>query len=175
MALGQILAGNIIYADDIQDELDQLEAYEPVTVTKSTDQSVTNSTTLANDNTLFFTPAINTTWKVCWDLFYSATAAQDGKIALTFPTGATCPWGYQGYESGGTFSGIAFDTTVASGTSFAIAGTGAGNSLVCRIVATVTMSTTAGNVRLQFAQNSALAATSMTVRAGSTMTYQRIA
>lgn len=171
MAFTPFVSGQVLTASGLNAAL----GWIPVTITKSADQSRTNNTGLVDDTELFFTPAINTTYKAQWDLFYSGTTAGDGKIALTFPAGSTCPWGYQGYDINLAFSSIAFDTTVASATTFSIGGSGATNSLLCRITATVTMGSTAGSIRLQFAQVVAAAATSMTVRQGSTLTYHRIA
>ncbi len=172
MALGQVLAGNIIYADDVQDELDALTVTKKY---KTADQSVTNLTTLTNDSDLYFTPGINTVWQVKWVLLYSGTTTEDGKVALTFPTGATCPWSCLAYSTALVTVPVAFDATVSSGSAFGIGGNGASNTLVATLEATLTMSSTAGDLRLQFAQNVAGVGTSMTVRKGSRMIARQLA
>lgn len=164
-------SGQLLTAANLNEAL----SWVPVTLRRTADQDVTNNTALQNDDTLFFTPPINSVYVAKWSLLYSATTAQDGKIALTWPAGATCPWGYQGYDTGLVFSSIAFDNSVLSGSHFPIGGNGASNTLQVIIEATVTMGSTAGSVRLQYAQNAALAATVFKCRIGSTLSYHRVA
>lgn len=142
---------------------------------KTADQDVTNSATLTNDADLFFPGALNGTYRAEWQLFYSATATPNMiKIALTWPSG-TCVWGFQGYTNAMGYQAVAFPSGTASGTSFNIGANGTGNVLVCTVEATVFLTGTAGDVRLQFAQQTAAASTLARIRRGSRLTWKRIA
>ena len=146
-----------------------------VTRVRTSNQSVTNSTTFVDDNTLVLTPPVNTTWGVDYTLYYNATTGQDGKLQFSFPTGATCTWGIQAYDTSLAFVSIAF-ASAASGTDFfAVGGNGPTNTMVCRVSATIVMGSNAGNLQLRFAQFGASSGTSMTMQARSTMIATRLA
>lgn len=162
------LAGQKIRASD-------LNFLAPLISYKTSNQTVTNSTTLTNDTAIFFTPGINTVWKVDGTIHYQATSAGDFKLAFTWPAGATFGWGLCGVDTAGNPGAAAFDVTAASGSPFAVGGTGAGMTLQTLISGVLVMSSTAGNLQFQFAQFIAAAATSAICMAGSTLVATRLA
>lgn len=89
MTLGQVLAGNIIYADDVQDEIDYLAG---LVAYKSADTSRNNAgtgTTQTDDPDLTVTVPANSTWLVQLQAPYNADPACDIKWGWSGPSGAT--------------------------------------------------------------------------------------
>jgi len=147
-------AGHVPTATEYQSILDYVTAITPTIRVKSTDQSVTSSTTLVNDNDLFFTPAVSTVWVVQLNLIYEASTTGDAKWGFTFPTGAFFSWGHTvintslGADATSVFSYL----RAASGNAFSAGGDGAGNRLHAVLGGTLTMGSTSGNLQFQFAQ-----------------------
>jgi hypothetical protein len=79
------------------------------------------------------------------------------------------------FDTSLAFASGSFDATVASGTSDPIGGQGAGSSTRALISGLWTVTSTPGTLQFQFAQNSALAATSAIIKAGTVLRYQRTA
>ena len=146
-----------------------------VTRVRTANQSVTNSTTVVDDNTLVLTPPVNTTWGVDYTLYYNAMPSQDGRLQFSFPTGATLTWGIQAYDIDLKFVSIAFAAAVSGTDFFAVGGNGVTNTMVCRLTATIVMGSNAGNLQLRFAQYVAGSGTSMTMQPRSTMIATRLA
>jgi hypothetical protein len=63
----------------------RLEAMQWTYLSKSADETVTSSTTLQNDNDLFFSVAANATYYIRAHLDFGGLTAADFKCAYTFP------------------------------------------------------------------------------------------
>lgn len=162
-------AGQTLTADDIN------AAFTGVTelfVIKSADETVTSSTVLQNDDHLFLSPAINTTYDLELCIFhFVAGSIIDMNAAFTFPTGATLSMGSfspdntlgAGATVGpGQWINSVGDTSSPSAT-FVF---GSGSDVTSMIKGTLIMGATAGVLHFQWAQN-ASNATGLTVLAGS--------
>lgn len=141
---------------------------------RTANQSRTNSAVLVDDDTLFFTGVANATYRAEWELLYSTDGTADMKVALTWPSG-TAPWGLYAYNGSNVMAPLGFDNPTSGGSFFTIGGTGSGGTLNARIVATVFMGVTGGNVRLQFSQGTAVSGQSAVMRTGSRLTWKRLA
>lgn len=130
-------------------------------VRKSTDESVTSSTTLQNDNHLFLPVVANATYDLFLMCIFSGDTAGDIKFAWSVPSGTVLRW----VDQTGT-SGIATDTDFYSAP-------GGSTQVGFQIWATVVTSSTAGNVQFQWAQN-ASSATATIVRTNSHLKMTRI-
>lgn len=139
------------------------------TAYKAIDQTVTNSTTLVNDDDLLFSIGANETWGFVFHMLCSGTTGGHIRFSLTFPSGAVTPWGIDGLTTGGAASFIGFDAPVSGSSLFGRQGTGASNTLSYTIRGTCFNSITAGSVRLQFAQGTAVAAEVARMRKGSNL------
>lgn len=140
-------------------------------VDKTADETVTSSTTLQNDDHLFFSVVAGQTYAFEINLIADcASASADLKVSLTFPTGtmsATFLALDPAVASGDIGSMVFADSpSLTSGVSTFVGATTSGGSgvrLSGRFVCTVS-----GTVRLQWAQN-ASSASGVTVRAGSSL------
>jgi len=167
VAVPTFYAGQEPTAAQLQQLSDAITGDETIKV-KAADQTVSNATsgaTLVNDDTLYAAVAASTTYAVKAIIFYAAGTTPDMKITFTWPSGATMPWGLTGYTTALAYQAVAFSAP-ASGTTFSVGGNGTSNDLLLIIEGTLTVSTTAGTLQFQFAQNTA-DATTTTVRAGS--------
>lgn len=149
-------------------------------VRKTADESVTSSTTLQSDNELVLAVSASATYFFrAWIMATDATDANgDIKFAFTFPAGATCHFSGKGPHSllaSGAFGDgeyIARNTATSGST---VATYGLTTSVIgIEITGLLIVSGTAGNLQLQWAQNSS-DANATTVQAGSFMTLERIA
>lgn len=140
---------------------------------KTAIQDRTNSTVLVDDDTLFFPVVPGGVYRADWEIMYSSDSAADFKIALTWPSG-TGPWGYYGTADNMVMRAVGFDNAISSGTPFVAGGNGAAATLLLRITATISVGVTGGNVRFQFAQNTAVSGQSARVRPGSRLTWKRV-
>ena len=123
-------------------------------IRKTATETVNNSTTLQNDDTLLAALVASEVVAFECAVRYNASATADMKFAFTVPAGATLNWGMAGgyrdaalnnVNTGSTGSGVALDISTA----------GAGAEEFLLLVGTVVNSTTAGNLQLQWAQNTA--------------------
>ena len=128
-------------------------------VTKPTNEVVNSSTTLQNDDHLFFSVGANEEWTFRFVVSANVAASPDIKFAVTAPAGSVCRVAVVDPEGATSVSGLGCG--VSSGL---IPGNGAND--VYEVVGTVNSSGTAGNVQLQWAQNTSNAA-AVTVLAGS--------
>jgi len=171
VALGNILAGNIIYADDLQDEIDFLTA---LTVEATDNPTKSSDTSLANDSQLLLTYEANVTYEFESDVFYGAGTTADFKYAHTF-TNATMT----------SLSADVLDVTTAtteaqiatlseaSGTAHSVGGAGVSSFRWLRFKARFTTTGT-GTLRFQWAQNTSTIENTVR-KAGSYMTLRRVA
>ncbi|MGH7585384.1 MAG: hypothetical protein ACREMH_03975 [Gemmatimonadales bacterium] len=145
---------------------------------KTADESVTDSTTLQNDNHLSFSIAASEAWS--FQVFLAVNASTDGrdiKIGFTVPSGATVRWGAIGPTTGvsimtdvrGNFasqSGSATGSCCTANFGVPLDDSGALETVIM-IKGTVVNGSTAGTLQLQWAQATAGAGTSTTVLADS--------
>lgn len=143
-------------------------------VVKSADENVTASTTLQPDDELSIAVSANTTYWLEAMIIYKGPSAGDIKIHWSLPSGATVDW-----SSNGLGTGAAGTVEVVS-RSYHNAGSTIGLGCIdtstecCALpMGVVVIGGTAGNVVLEWAQNTSNA-TPSTVIADSMMTLTRI-
>lgn len=168
-AAGNILAGARATAS-------MLQGIAPDAAVKAADETVTDSATLQNDNDLFLPLPSTGTW--AFQLWLAAvgtvaTGSGDIKVAFTWPTGASCLWSGIGFTAAAS---PAVNITAVRATSGTSSPFGAGTSEVgIWLTGTIIMGGTAGDLQLEFAQNTASAGNSITVKAGSSLMAWQIA
>jgi hypothetical protein len=125
----------------------------PITIYKTADETVTSSATLQDDNHLTFPIGANETWVVEFGLFYFALAAADIKKSISVPSGATFRFGQQGilFTVAAHF-GDGDNLSAGSSSSYATAGSDT-NDVMTTFAGMIFNGSTAGNVTLQWAQN----------------------
>lgn len=136
-------------------------------VRKGSDETTSTDETLSDDGALLFAIAASETWAFEFHVYYDA-AAGDFEATITVPTGATGNWAGNGVNTSGAYSSRM--ATFAAALTFDASTTAA----ELLITGTVVNSTNAGNVTLQWAQDTSNAAT-LTVRASSYLIAHRIA
>lgn len=143
-----------------------LPPFAITTKIKSTNQSVTSSTTLVNETDLNFTIAANAKLVIIWDLAVNCSSAGTLDIAVTAPSGCSllvqAEMLHVDPASGNTYGG----RSTISGGVISLSPPTIDQAWV-RINGTFINSTTAGTITLQFAQN-ASDATPTTILAMST-------
>lgn len=150
--------------------------YPPLTIRKTADENVNNSATFQDDDALVLPVAANTAYMLTCFLDYSADPAADIKLQWTFPAGATMTWA----RGGASLGTAALDSTLhigrQDGTSTPSLGGITNNTtrLTAWPIGTLLTAGTAGNLRLQWAQNTAQAGNA-TIYAGSWLRLQKIA
>jgi hypothetical protein len=135
-------------------------------VRKSTDQSLTSSTTLVNDSELLFEVAANETYIFqLWLYVFAADGVPDIKLTCLGPSGSTVLWSSSQVIllPDGT---VTATTVQASGVTQALLVDS--NLRALQLYGTILNGSTAGNLQFQFAQNTS-SATSITVKAGSSI------
>ncbi len=138
-----------------------------IAVYKGSNESVTSSTTLQNDDDFSFSIAASETWKGSIFLDISAGGSGGFKCDFTVPSGASGSMAMMSSMAGVNIANV----SVATGGGFTT-GITAGRGLVLNF--TITNSTNAGTVQFRFAQN-ASNGTATTVRGGSLMNIVRTA
>lgn len=149
--------------------------FDPIVTRKSANESVTSSTTLQNDDELKQAIGASEVWKFEFDIGFTGQQADDLKVAVTVPSGATVLVLFDGPASAvTTTSGDQANVgTTTSGDSATFGCIGTSTIAYGRIVGTVSNSTNTGDIQLQFAQASS-SGTAVTVVAGSVGTFRRI-
>ena len=113
---------------------------------KTTNQTITSTTTLTNDDELYFNIGANETWIVRVTVFGLTAGNADFKFGMAAPTGSVC-----------SYSGIDIETETTTG-QVNTCGTatellnGTGVSDVYELVGAVTSGSTSGTVTFQWAQ-----------------------
>ena len=135
-------------------------------VRKSADQTVTSSTTLVNDSQLKFAVAANETWIFqAWLYTYAADGTPDIKVTFTGPSGSTVFW---------SSSQVIFNAAAATTLTVVAPGATTGDLFVdsnlraIQLYGTILNGGTAGDVQLQWAQNTS-SANGTSVKAGSSI------
>ena len=140
-------------------------------IVKDANETVNNSSTLQDDNDLLFAIASGEKWQFEGILIFDGHIDSNGfKMAFTGPTGAVGAWG----ALGGNNSGSSFTPASAIqllGAADTIAAVAVNTHQLIRFWGSVANSTNAGNLKLQWAQQSAHAS-NLTLYAGSYIKYQ---
>ena len=135
-------------------------------VRKSSDQTVTSSTTLVNDSQLKFAVAANETYIFqAWLYTYAADGTPDIKVTFTGPSGSTVFWSSSQviFNAGGATT----LTVVSPGATTADLFVDA-NLRAIQLYGTILNGATAGDLQFQFAQNTS-SANGTSVKAGSSI------
>ena len=141
----------------------------PITIYKSADESVVSSVTLQDDDQLQFPMAANTKYRFEFVLFRPHLGNPDFKATLAGPGAPNYLRAYANM----TVTSASFEAPITSyGTLYTVSTSG-NYEVSDRIVGTVENGATAGNLRLQWAQNTS-SATAATIYRGSFVTYQVI-
>lgn len=117
-------------------------------IVKASDDTVNNSTTLANDSELLFPIAINEVWEFTILVLSFSPATPDYKCAITVPANTFLCWLFSGRDAGGT---VCITNMIVSGGSHSSRGENCVYGIIIHGIAIAT--DTAGNVQYQFAQN----------------------
>ena len=133
----------------------------PTVVRKTADETVNNSITLQNDDHLFFALGANEAWLVqLFIMGITPTRSPDLKIGFSVPTGCSMTWAIcaSGYStasySWGYASAVGYPY-IYNETGTAIVGFEANTKAGFYFIAIVKNGATAGNLNLQWAQNTA--------------------
>lgn len=108
---------------------------------KSSDETINNSTTFQNDDAVLFAIGSNEVWRFYTEIYWNSGATPDLKFQWSLPSGATMYW--TDFFNGNTVNTEASTEVM----------TGAGAIRVIYYTGVVFNSTNAGNVNLQWAQN----------------------
>jgi hypothetical protein len=133
-------------------------------VRKSSDQTVTSSTTLVNDSQLKFAVAANETYIFeAWLYTYAADGTPDIKVTFTGPSGSTVLWSSSQviFNAGGATTLTVVSPGGTSADLFVDA-----NLRAIQLYGSVLNGATAGDLQFQFAQNTS-SANGTSVKAGS--------
>jgi hypothetical protein len=141
---------------------------------KTVDQTITSSAVLVDCTSMVLPVAANEVWQLALSIIYSSGTTEDMKLAFTFPTSgridATAMW-----MSDTATAGTREWTTGTSPTSSqGVQGGGTSTRYCLPIQGIYTNSTNAGNVTLQFAQNTS-GGTATTIYANSTLWAVKLA
>jgi hypothetical protein len=158
--------GQVLSASDVN------AWFVPLAVIKPTGQPVTSSTALVNDNDLVLPVAASASYLFECVVSFTATSGGDLKWTWAVPAGASLLYQSLHNEGGGTGLNN-------SAVSYSDANTvpAAGNGATVESVTmrgNLTLSSTAGNLQLRWAQNASNAGAT-TVRAQSHLSLQRVA
>lgn len=141
--------------------------FTPIYRRKPASQTVNNSATLVNDTHLVFPAGRDQHWMVRFVLLVNTGATPDVKFQLSVPSGAIARLLHVGTNAAGTF----VEQDVAAAADLTVNGTGARKLVI--LEAHIQMGATPGDIRLQWAQNTATVSDT-TVMFGSVMVAERI-
>lgn len=113
------------------------------------DETVNNTATLQNDDELFLTVAANSVYELSGVIYHNSGTTPDFKIGWTYPTGLTMKYPILGFN-GGLFA----TTQYTEASTPAIDGAGTADEFTI-VGGLVIVSSTAGTLQMQFAQNTA--------------------
>ena len=126
----------------------------PTIVLKASDETVNNSLALQNDDDLLFAIGANEDWVFQFTIFCNSAIAADTKFAITVPgAGTFLIWGVGQVYLNNTAAITWVSPVTVSGTAKIIGGIGTNLQVV--ITGSVSNGANAGNVQLQWAQNTA--------------------
>ena len=136
-------------------------------VRKSADESLTSDAVLQDDDELLFAIGANETWIFQFNLMYTTLATPDIQFAVTAPTGATCD-----YAGGSIDMGDGAGSTTCGGAVAVVGGSATANSPLY-VYGAIANGSTAGTVRLQWAQNTSNS-NATTIHRGSSLSAFRV-
>jgi hypothetical protein len=143
----------------------------PQIVTKTTDQAISNSATLTDDTELKYPIQVSQKYYFDCYLDFTSEATIDIKIAFTIPSGASLRWSpVNGIKVDTTGTIVSQIQTTVSGTAVSFGYIGAGSRQQLFLQGYVLCGTNAGNLQLQFAQDTAGVIAPATIRTGSRLT-----
>ena len=130
-------------------------------VVKKSNETISSDTTLSDDSELVVALSADKTYGFILTFFFKSEAATDIKMTFTAPTGATGDFNtVRNIAAGHPVNNKTFTTTVAFD--------GTGGDSWAFVFGRVVMDSTAGNLALQWAQNTS-GGTNTTVNSGSTL------
>lgn len=133
-------------------------------VRKGSDESVTSSSTVQDDDELVLAVATNSEYFVYVQCYLSSASSTPGfKIGFTVPASASLVWGEDRARNGATSAAGPITQAI-----------GAGTSLCTGYTGSLTTAGTSGNLQLQWAQSTSNG-TATTLKAGSFMILIRVA
>ena len=118
-----------------------------VSVIKTVDETVNNSSALQNDDDLLYAVGANELWIAEWTLIFMAGATPDIKFRVTVPTGATSRATGISNLSGASWQGQTW-----TGSDMGHDGSGISTPVIFTIHEYLDTGANAGNVQLQWAQ-----------------------
>ncbi|MDH2429310.1 hypothetical protein [Sphaerisporangium sp. TRM90804] len=143
-------------------------------VVRSTNKSITSTTTAQNDDQLFLQVQANTDYWLEAFLIYDGATGGDIKIGWSVPSGATLEWTSNGLTDGATSTADDLWRRRRSAAQDEICGAlGAGTNAVAMPEGLLRVASTAGPLRLRWAQG-ASSATSTIVKSGSLLMVSRM-
>lgn len=151
-----------------------VRSWLPLTVVKTSTESITSSTTLQNDDELLLPVEASAQYILGGMIRYQASSAGDLKLAWSYPTGATMNWVPHGIGSAETTLVGQILTQSQTISSQPTLGGPAGLTSIARLTGHLIVSTTAGNLQLQWAQGTS-DATATSILSGSHLRLERIA
>jgi hypothetical protein len=154
-----------------------LRSMQPQTVRKTADETRSATTTLADDTHLVFAAEANAVYTMAGWIKFFADPTPDIKIQFSVPSGCLGEWGWlmpgSGTGAAGT-GGYSIRTETNDVSSFRTGYGTSDTSQFTPMAGLFRMSTTAGNIALQWAQNTS-SATVTGLYTDSFLTFQRIA
>jgi len=141
------------------------------TVRKTANETVNNSSTLQDDDALLFPVGTSEEWAFEIVIYFTSNNTADFKAAITVPNNTTLEWAYTYRFSGG--AAVRATVVSTSGSALGVDGVGDGSYMMLVIKGYVKTTDTAGNVTLQWAQDTADASDTV-VKAGSHLIARRI-
>lgn len=144
------------------------KSFSELVKTKAADESVANSDTLQDDDDLIFPIGPNQTWVARWSIYATFLATGGAKVALAVPAGGASLFIARMQVDVDSFAAIA------SGEGSAVNLTGNGSDAFgfIELDATIVNGSTAGNVKLQWAQSTS-DATATVFKAKSSMVARK--
>lgn len=150
-----------------------LAAMLPTEIIKASDEAVTSSTTLQNDNDFAFTLVAGATYQFWGAIFYDGEFNNGNlKATWTLPAGTSITWAMNGPATGGA-AAYASDGVTSGNITVGTYGTG-GSKTTASIKGLLVTTTTAGTAQFQWAQ-SVSRPTATTVYARSWINLRRVA
>ena len=143
-------------------------------VRKPSDEPVTSSTVLQNDDHLLLPVAANEIWHFRFVIVYDGATAGDIKIAFTFPTGGDLRLSSVLIGTADTFTFGLWSSTTSPSPAYSSSAQGTGIYMTLPLEGVFVNGANAGNLQLQWAQN-ASSGTATTVKANSTLWGMKLA
>lgn len=140
-------SGDEVPASYIQNLISEVR---PVFARKTLDETVNNSAVMQNDDALFVSVAANTTYKFELNLRITTNTTADFKSTFTFPTGLTMQYSAPVITAGAS---AMFPFSLSQTDTVAIEGNASAFTAVYEGL--VVVSSTAGTLQVQWAQNTA--------------------